>query len=226
MRTFVPNQIKRTMNTYRKFCTNVFVAQCAEPHQRGETILVTTKHGKENECIVHNFVAKTADHYFYSITRADGFSAQERMKKKAERFEAAAANSEKKSDQYWRASEDGKDFLSLGEPIKIGHHSEKRHRALIERNHNRIGNAIAAEKKAEEQKDRAAYYASRTEVINLSMPESVEYFEFKLEEAKAYHEGLKNGTIEREHSFSMQYANKAVKDMEKNLGLAKRLWGN
>jgi hypothetical protein len=213
------------MNTYKKFCPNVFVAQCDGPHQRGETIIVTTKHGNENECIVHNLVARANDTYYYSITRADGFNAQERMKRKAERFETAAANSEKKSDQYWKASDEGKDFLSLGEPIKIGHHSEKRHRALIERNHNRIGNAIASEKKAEEQKDRAAYYASRTEDINLSMPKSIEYFEFKLEEAKARHEGLKNGTIERDHGFSLPYAKKAVKDMEKNLGLAKRLWG-
>lgn len=40
------------------------------------------------------------------------------------------------------------------------------------------------------------------------MPESIEYFEFKLEEAKMKHEGIKNGTIERSHSMSLQYANK------------------
>jgi len=213
------------MNTYRKFCPNVFVAQCNEPHQRGESIMVTTKRGKEHECIVHNLVAQTAEHYFYSITRADGFNAQERMKRKAERFEMASSNSEKKSNQYWKASEEGKDFLSLGEPIKVGHHSEKRHRALIERNHRRIDNAIAAEKKANDQRDKAAYYASRTEEINLSMPESIEYFEFKLEEAKAHQEGLKNGSIKREHSYSLPYATKAVKEMEKQLAMANRLWG-
>lgn len=213
------------MNVYKKFCHNVFVAQCNEPHQRGEVITMTTKYGKEHECVVHNLVSVANDVYYYSITRADGFNAQERMKKKAERFEAAASNSEKKSDQYWKASDEGKDFLSLGEPIKIGHHSEKRHRALIERNHNRMGNAIAAEDKAKEQKDKAEYYASRVEEINLSMPESLEYFEFKLEEAKARQEGLKNGTIARDHSFSLPYATKAVKEIQKQLDLAKRLWG-
>lgn len=213
------------MNVYKKFCHNVFVAQCNEPHQRGEVITMTTKYGKEHECVVHNLVSVANDVYYYSITRADGFNAQERMKKKAERFEMAASNSEKKSDQYWKASDEGKDFLSLGEPIKIGHHSEKRHRALIERNHNRMGNAIAAEDKAKEQKDKAEYYASRVEEINLSMPESLEYFEFKLEEAKARQEGLKNGTIARDHSFSLPYATKAVKEIQKQLDLAKRLWG-
>jgi hypothetical protein len=151
---------------------------------------------------------------------------QERAKKKAERFQNAATNSEKKSDSYWEASNEGRDFLSLGEPIKIGHHSEKRHRALIERNHNRMGNAIKLEEKAKEQISRAEYWESRTNDINLSMSESLEYFEYKLEEAKAKHEGLKDGTIPRDHGFSLTYAKKAVNEMEKNLTLAKRLWGN
>lgn len=40
------------MNTYRKYCPNVFVAQCTEKHEKGDTIMVETKYGKENECIV------------------------------------------------------------------------------------------------------------------------------------------------------------------------------
>ena len=56
------------------------------------------------------------------------------------------------------------------------------------------------------------------------MPESIEYYEFKLEQAKAKHEGLKNGTIPREHSFSLTYAKKEVNEMAKNLETAKKLW--
>ena len=37
------------------------------------------------------------------------------------------------------ASNEGKEFLVMGEPIKIGHHSEKRHRALIERKSQKNG---------------------------------------------------------------------------------------
>lgn len=44
------------MNTYKKYCPNVFVAQCTEKHEKGDIIIVETKYGKENECIVHNFV--------------------------------------------------------------------------------------------------------------------------------------------------------------------------
>ena len=56
------------------------------------------------------------------------------------------------------------------------------------------------------------------------MPESVEFYEYKVEEAKEYHEGLKSGKYERSHSFSLTYAKKAVNEAEKNLQLAKKLW--
>lgn len=212
------------MNTYAKFCPNVFVAKCTEEHQKGETILVQTKYGKENECIVHNLVASKDGAFYYSITRADGFNSQERAANKAAKYNGYAANAEKRSEQYYEASQEGKDFLSLGEPIKVGHHSEKRHRALIERNWNRMGKSVAESEKAEKYEDKAAYWESRAKDINLSMPESLEYFSFKLEAAKEYHEGLKSGKYPREHSFSLQYANKSVKDLTTNLELAKRLW--
>lgn len=213
------------MNTYTKYCPNVFVAKCTEMHEKGETILLETKHGKEHECIVHNYLGKMRDgSYCYSITRADGFGRQERYEKKAERFENAAANSEKQSNAAWQASHEGRDFLSLGEPIKVGHHSEKRHRALIERNHNRMGKSIELGEKAKEQADKAAYYASMAGKIDLSMPESIEYFEYKVEELKERHEKIKSGEIPRRHSFTLQYSNRDLKEAMKNLELAKRLW--
>lgn len=41
---------------------------------------------------------------------------------------------------------------------------------------------------------------------------------------KKEHEGLKTGSIPRAHSFSLQYANKAVKELEKKLALCIKLW--
>ena len=212
------------MNTYTKFCPNVFVAKCTEKHEKGATIMVETKYGKENECIVFNLVYEKEGWYYYSVVRADGFNAQEWAKKKAERLQNAGLNAEKKSDKYFSASNEQREFLSLGEPIKIGHHSEKRHRALIDRNYNRMKKSVEMSDKAEEYNRRAEYWESRASEINLSMPESLEFYEFELEKAKAKHEGLKNGTIERSHSFSLTYAKKAVNELEDKVKLAKRLW--
>ena len=57
------------MNTYKKYSPNVFVAKCPEEHSKGDTIIVTTKYGKENESIVHNLVGTDNDgNYYYSFT--------------------------------------------------------------------------------------------------------------------------------------------------------------
>lgn len=212
------------MNTYTKFCPNVFLAKCSEKHEKGETIIVTTKYGKENDCIVFNLIYQKDEYFYYSIVRADGFNAQEFAKKKAERLQNASLNAENKSNAYWEASNEGQDFLSLHEPIKIGHHSEKRHRALIERNHDRMSKAVEFSRKAENYESRMAYWESKANVINLSMPESLEFYALKFEQAKAKHEGLKNGSIERLHSLSLTYAKKEVNEAKKNVELSKRLW--
>lgn len=213
------------MNVYAKFCPNVFVAKSTERYEKGDLIEMTTKYGKTHDVEVWNCVGKTKDGYFlYSITRCDGMNAQERAKRKAEKLQNASMRAEKRSNEEWQKSHEGRDFLALAEPIKVGHHSEKRHRALIERNHNRMNKSVEFKKVAETYEQRAKYWESKTEEINLSMPESIEYFEFKLEEAKMKHEGLKNGTIEKSHSFSLTYAKKEVNNMQEKYDLAIRLW--
>lgn len=214
------------MNTYYKFAANVFVAKCTEQHEKNEVIELTTKYGNNHECIVFNLVGRDKDgNFYYSIVRADGYNVQERAKAKAERYQNWASAAENKSNALWEASNEGRDFLALGEPIKIGHHSEKRHRALIERNHNRMSKAVEIGKKVEHHESKADYWARKANEINLSMPESVELWEYKLEEAKERHEGLKSGKYERSHSYSLTYAKKAVNEAENNLKIAKKLWG-
>lgn len=212
------------MNIYFKYCPNVFVAKCDTTYNRGDVIQVTTKYGKENDHIVFNLVAEGGGFFYYSIVRADGLDAQEYAKRKADKLIERAEKKEAKSDEKWEAADEGKDFLVLAEPIKIGHHSEKRHRALIERNHNRMNKAVELQKEAETLEQRAEYWSRKANDINLSMPESLDYYEFLLEGAKQRHEGLKNGTIPKEHSYSLTYAKKEVNEIQKKLDIAKKLW--
>jgi len=215
------------MNTYKKYCPNVFVAQCEEEYKRGDVMFITTKYGKEIENEVHNFLGKTKEGmYLYSVTRVDGTNSQTMAMAKAERISGYAANAEKRSTSYYEASQEGKDFLSLGEPIKIGHHSERRHRRLIERNWERMGKSVAESEKAKDYENRAKYWADKANKIDLSMPESLAYFEFELEKAIKYHLYLKDNPNERRHSMSLQYANKAVNDMREKMQIALKLWGD
>lgn len=215
------------MNTYTKYCPNVFAAKCAEKHEKGEIIIIETKYGKEIENEIHNFLGRTKDGFFlYSVTRVDGFNSQERAANKAEKLEGYAANAEKRSTAFYEASNEGRDFLALGEPIKIGHHSERRHRKLIERNWARMGKSVAESDKAKEYERRAEYWKEKANKIDLSMPDSLEFFEFELEKAKKHHQYLKDNPEARRHSMSLQYANKAVKDLEEKVFTAIKLWGD
>lgn len=216
------------MNTYKKYCPNVFVAQCEEKQEKGATIIVETKYGKENEHIVHNFVGytgtKESPMYCYSITRADGTDNRDRAKNKVDKLNNWADSAEKRSDDWREKSNEGKDFLALAEPIKVGHHSEKRHRALVERNHKRMDNAMAELDKAEAYRQRAAYWENMASKIDLSMPESLEFFAVQLEEAKEYHKFLKDNPKERPHGMALTYAKKKVNELTKKCKTAETLW--
>ena len=213
------------MNVYSKFCPNVFLAKCEEKYEKGEVIEVTTKYGKENECIVFNLIYEKDGFYYYSIVRADGFNVQEWAKQRAERRRMWAASAEQKSNEYYEKSNKDRGFLSLGEPIKVGHHSERGHRKMIDEAWNNMGKSVEFSDKAVEHERVAKYWDKKAEVINLSMPESIDYYEHKLEKAKEYHEGLKSSKYPREHVYSLTYAKKAVNEMQKNYDTAKRLWG-
>lgn len=215
------------MNQYIKYAPNVFVVACDEQQTKGATVEVTTKYGATHDVIIFNHVGNHKDGRFaYSCVRADGFNYQVYCKNKAERRAAWAGSAVKKSDALWEASNEGKEFLSLAEPIKIGHHSERKHRALIERNHSRMDKSISEQKKAEQHQSKAEYWAAKADTINLSMPESIEFFEHELEKAKLHHAGLKNGDIEKNHSYSLTYAKKRVNELQKKYDLALKLWGD
>lgn len=215
------------MNTYKKYCPNVFVAKCKEMQNKGDVITLTTKRGKENKHIVWNLIGRDRDgSFYYSITREDGFNAQERAKNRTEKLQGYQANALKRSDDAYnsRATKQELDFLSLGEPIKIGHHSEKRHSKLFEKYDNKMRKSFEEKEKSESYESRIEYWKDKENEINLSMPESIDFFIYKLEEAKEYHEGLKSGKYKKEHSFSMTYAKKKVNELTNKVELAKRLW--
>lgn len=90
------------MNTYYKFAPNVFLAKCDEKHEKGETIEVTTKYGKENESIVFNLIFEKDGFYYYSIVRADGFNVQEWAKQRAERRHEWASSAVQKVMSIFR----------------------------------------------------------------------------------------------------------------------------
>ena len=210
------------MNKFKKYCPNVWVAECDDQYEKGDIIELETKYGKEVECEVYNLILQKNDKYYYSIVRCDESYAE----RKAQMYADRAERNQTKSRDYLEKSNEGREFLVLAEPIKIGHHSEKRHRALIERNYNRMRKSVEYSEKAKQAERKAEYWEGKANEITLAMPESLEYFTCKLDKAIAYHKGLKDGTIERAHSYSLAYANREVKELKKKVEIANLLWGD
>lgn len=214
-----------TTAKYKKYCPNVWLAETLGTYERGEIIEVETRYGKVNRHVVHNLIGERADGTkFYSITRLDGTNTQTVAQRKADKYMGWSAGARNKSMMYYERSNKDRDFLSLGEPIKIGHHSEKRHRKIIDEACRNTEKSIEMDKKADRHESKAEYWTSRTDDINLSMPESIEYFETALAEAIEEHRQYKSGEKEREHAYSLTYANKRVKELTKKRDIALKLW--
>lgn len=204
----------------------MFFSQNAVKNTKQEKLLKLQPNMAKRMSIVFNLIYEREGFYYYSIVRADGFNVQEWAKQRAERRHGWAQSAGQKSNEYFNRSNKDKDFLSLGEPIKVGHHSEKRHRKAIDDAWNNMGKSVEFSDKAAEHERIAKYWEEKANTINLSMPESIDFYEHKLEKAKEYHEGLKSGKYPREHSYSLAYAKKAVNEAKKNYELAKKLWGD
>lgn len=74
-----------------------------------------------------------------------------RQAARASRFEALAEKAERRSNAAFANSVDITSAIPLGQPILVGHHSERRHRAALRR-------SDASMRRAVEESDKAEYY--------------------------------------------------------------------
>ena len=214
------------MNTYVKYCPNVFIAACDEQHSRGEIIEMTTARGNTHECEVWNYLGQYKDgRYLYSITRADGTNHQTRATARAQRYEDWAAAAQQRSTAAFQRSEEAVAGIPFGQPILVGHHSESRHRNAIKRSDAAMRKCVEESDKARSHESKAEYWERKAEVIDLSMPESIEYYKTELAKAEEYHAGVKSGKYPRQHAYTLTYAKKAVNELRDKLTTARKLWG-
>lgn len=80
----------------------------------------------------------------------------QRATNRAEALDTKAERRAQLAEQADRARREAHDRLpEFGEPVKIGHHSENRHRRAIDRAHNAMGRSIEADQAAEHAEQRA-----------------------------------------------------------------------
>lgn len=98
-----------------------------------------------------------------------------------ERLVAAANRAAQQSEQAWNASNKMGENIPLGQPILIGHHSERRHRRDIARIQSKARKGYELYVKANELKSRAAATADNTAIYS-DDPSAIEKLKLEIAE--------------------------------------------
>ena len=115
---------------------------------------------------------------------------EERKARRIERYRERARAADAEAAARWNSLANRTLLGMGGEPIKIGHHSEGRHRRLIERAHRDCDRASAAMAKAEHYRAKAAG-AERNRAVSSDDPEALDKLHEKLAALEARQERLK-----------------------------------
>jgi len=114
---------------------------------------------------------------------------EEKQAARKERLLERAENALVEADAQWERSRNATAGIPLGQPILVGHHSERRHRKAIERSHNAADKSLEATKKAKALKSRAA--AVGRGGISSDDPDAIPKLEARLAEMEALREKYK-----------------------------------
>jgi hypothetical protein len=107
---------------------------------------------------------------------------EDKREGRIERFEQAAANAAQRSDAYYKRSGEG--LPEFGQPILVGHHSEKRHRIALAKAHNAMDKSVEEGKKADYYADKVEAAKSNTS-ISSDNPDALFLLKEKLESLEA-----------------------------------------
>lgn len=111
---------------------------------------------------------------------------RERRLAKAERLRGWADKREEKSDASYQRANSIAEMIPFGQPILVGHHSEKRHRRDLARIDNGMRGSIEHAKKADEMRSRADNIEDAAErAIYDDDPDAIERLTARIDELEA-----------------------------------------
>lgn len=115
---------------------------------------------------------------------------KERQEARAERYREYAENAAKRATAAFNASNDAVANIPLGQPILVGHHSEKAHRRALERSNGAMMRSV-------HESEKAAYYARKAEAVEnndniyIGDDDAIERLKKKIAELTALQEQMK-----------------------------------
>jgi hypothetical protein len=125
---------------------------------------------------------------------------EEKRQARIERMKARAARAREESGQLYERAEKMSSVIPFGQPILVGHYSEKSDRNYRDRIHRTYGKSFELKDKAEEL-ERRAKSAEKNRIISSDDPEAITKLERKIEILKSNQETMKavNRVIKNNH---------------------------
>lgn len=120
---------------------------------------------------------------------------EERRKQRIERYKELSMKAQERSSRYSNSNVNRILQIAPGQPILVGHHSEKKHRKLIKRAQDDIRKSIEEDNKSKFYKERVIT-AENSKVIYSDDPQAINKLKEKLERLENERASIK----EREHS--------------------------
>jgi hypothetical protein len=114
----------------------------------------------------------------------------ERKQARIERYEARAERARATAAGLSGQARQAVEGIPPGQPILVGHHSEKRHRRALDRHDHKMRAMFEAQDKAEYWEKRAAAAAANT-AISADDPQALELLRARVEELTQAHEAMK-----------------------------------
>lgn len=124
-----------------------------EQHEAGDIVEVTKRNGKTTT--VELLEVKFTHGYGVGIIENNRKSTRERKESKVERLDEWSEKAEERSERHYENAKTIIDIIPFGQPILVGHHSERGHRRALETIDRNMANSIAESKKAERHREKS-----------------------------------------------------------------------
>lgn len=143
------------------------------------------------DTIISNQTEVSKEEKIQEILEARAERWEEKRDRKEERYTELAEKHGNLSDQYYKTSKQISDMIPFGQPILVGHHSEKRHRRDADRIYTTMGKSVEHSKTQEYYEDKLHNLQS-SNVISSDDPQAIPKLEKKLAGMQECHQQMKD----------------------------------
>ncbi len=120
----------------------------------------------------------------------------EKKERKLERYNYLSEKASKESTDAYERSHKMVEHIPMGQPILVGHHSEKAHRSLLDRSWNTMGKSVKLQEKADYYKQKADG-TENNNAISSDDPAAVKKLKDKLQKLEEQREKIKQHNKEQ-----------------------------